>query len=197
MVPQSKWCRHRITSPAYCPWSRRTTWCQTAAATTSLAARRKSIAIQNHITDLQDVIEFDAMVPTLVNYYCETTNGIFSSFFVRSWSENWVCYRRAFRVAVPQIWNDLIVKLQSSQSVHVFLKSRLDRINIPRWVSNWVLFICYVGDFEINLTAATDVHSAVTAYSDGSQNRVPIEYRVRLLVIRCRCLPVGIDWKLI
>jgi len=32
--------------------------------------------------------------------------------------------RRAFRVVAPQIWNDLPVNVQSSQSVHV-LKSRL------------------------------------------------------------------------
>jgi len=46
-------------------------WCQTAAATTSLAARRKLIAFQNRITDLQGAIDFDAIVP-VVNFNHET-----------------------------------------------------------------------------------------------------------------------------
>jgi len=52
-------------------------WRPSTATTTSLAARRKSNAIQNCIADLQGTIDFDAIIP-IVNYYFETTNRTFS-----------------------------------------------------------------------------------------------------------------------
>jgi len=130
MVPQLSWCRSCSTCRTTLPVlsSRQINevmpdYC----CDTSLAARRKSIAFQNRITDLQGAIDFDAIVP-VVNYNHETIDRIFSSsssalqLTVPRVKTDFA--RRACRVAAPQIWNHLPVNLQSSQSVHVF-KSRL------------------------------------------------------------------------
>jgi len=75
------------------------------------------------MTDLQGAIDFDAIIP-VVNYNNKTIDG----YSLSSSSAPQLTVprvktefaRRAFRVAARQIWNDLSVNVQSSQSVHVF-----------------------------------------------------------------------------
>jgi len=75
--------------------------CQTAAAT---SCPSKVVCHLNGITDLQGAINFDALTPVVISYW-ETTNRIFSLFFIcstfnRPYREHELA-RRAFRVVVP------------------------------------------------------------------------------------------------